>query len=53
MVQEAERQKKLVESMTDDDLDQFIDMIDTLSDVGKGALRNRRNQLRKKKGGRK
>jgi hypothetical protein len=53
MVQEAERQKQLVESMTDDDLDKFNDMIDTLSDIGKGAMRNRRNQLRRKKAGRK
>ena len=53
MVEEAERQKKLVESMTDDDLDRFNDLIDTLHDVGKGAMRNRRNQLKKKKGGRK
>lgn len=55
MVQEAERQKKLVESMTFDDLDAFNELIDTLQAVGKGAMRTRMTQLRreKKKGGRK
>jgi hypothetical protein len=55
MVQEAERQKKLVQSMTFDDLDAFNDLIDTLQAVGKGAMRTRMTQMRrdKKKGGRK
>jgi hypothetical protein len=55
MVQEAERQKKLVESMTFDDLDAFNELIDNLQAVGKGAMRTRMTQLRreKKKGGKK
>ena len=55
MVKEAERQKKLVESMTFDDLDAFNELIDNLQVVGKGAMRTRMTQLRrdKKKGGKK
>ena len=55
MVQAAERQKQLVESMTFDDLDAFNVLIDTLQIVGKGAMRTRMTALRrdKKKDGRK
>jgi hypothetical protein len=49
MVQEAERQKKLVESMTYDDLDQFMEMIDSLQEVGKASMKARMDQLRKDK----
>jgi len=55
MVQEAEKQKQLVESMSFDDLDAFNELIDNLQAVGKGAMRTRMTQLRrdKKKGARK
>jgi hypothetical protein len=55
MVQEAERQKVLVESMNYDDLEKFMDMIGTLQGAGQASMKMRMEELRKgkKRGGKK
>jgi hypothetical protein len=55
MVQEAERQKELVESMNYDDLENFMEMIGTLQGAGQASMKTRMEELRKgkRRGGKK